>query len=239
MWKRYSKTIPEQSCVANSRFFFNYRNGGTAECSQWSGQSFDLLPRRPEPGQHHLRPSDADFGLYRSGVCRSQLSSFWDCSALYDFLLWTTRSSWSRWVCTCQRVSASLVPCLPDRIQRLARGPGSNFIAYYDSIYWWFVFFVQTQIAHRDIEYLWLLVQKFSLVYCLQEVIWALVRTDVANIPGFDILQYGILRFKQYHRNKYQIMSMQIIWSYIILYFLLMLCVQYTYMTKVEREKFF
>jgi hypothetical protein len=55
------------------------------------------------------------------------------------------------------------------------------------------------------------LVQKFSLVYLLQEIIWSLVRRDSACIPGFDILQYGVQRFQQYHRNKYNVLSMKIV----------------------------
>ncbi len=53
-------------------------------------------------------------------------------------------------------------------------------------------------------------IQKFSLVFCLQEIIWALVRVENLTIPGFDILQYGALRFKQYHRNKYHILQLNL-----------------------------
>lgn len=54
--------------------------------------------------------------------------------------------------------------------------------------------------------------QKFSLVYCLQEIIWSLIRRDTADtIPGYDVIQYAVLRYKQYHRNKYNILSMKII----------------------------
>ena len=71
--------------------------------------------------------------------------------------------------------------------------------------------------------------QKFTLVFCLQEVVWSLVNAEKASEfeyvskdyfsqtptsetdekPTF-MLDYGIARFQQYHRNKYNILSMQI-----------------------------
>ncbi len=55
-------------------------------------------------------------------------------------------------------------------------------------------------------------VQKFSLVFCLQEIVWSLVRVaaDESATSGFDALQYGVNRFQQYHRNKYNILTLYI-----------------------------
>ncbi len=66
----------------------------------------------------------------------------------------------------------------------------------------------ENQVKPEEVERLWVAVQKFSLVFCLQEIIWSLVRADNLAIPGFDILEYGALRFKQYHRNKYHILQL-------------------------------
>ncbi len=45
-------------------------------------------------------------------------------------------------------------------------------------------------------------------LYCV--ICRALVRVENLTIPGFDILQYGALRFKQYHRNKYHILQLKV-----------------------------
>ena len=64
-------------------------------------------------------------------------------------------------------------------------------------------------ISKLEVESLWLLVQKFSLVFCLQEIIWSLVRVEkMAQIPGFDAIEYAVLRYQQYHRNKFSVLNM-------------------------------
>ncbi|TRY78738.1 hypothetical protein TCAL_13461 [Tigriopus californicus] len=63
------------------------------------------------------------------------------------------------------------------------------------------------QVSPNEVESLLDNVQKFVLVVLLQEVVWALTRLDTFYYPDFDLLQYGILRFKQYHRNKYNILN--------------------------------
>ena len=64
-------------------------------------------------------------------------------------------------------------------------------------------------ISQLEVESLWLLVQKFSLVFCLQEIIWSLVRVEkMAQIPGFDAIEYAVLRYQQYHRNKFSVLNM-------------------------------
>jgi len=49
---------------------------------------------------------------------------------------------------------------------------------------------------------LWVAVQKFSLVFCLREIMRALEEADQESV------EYGVLRFKQYHRNKFHILQM-------------------------------
>ena len=77
------------------------------------------------------------------------------------------------------------------------------------------------QVTIGEVQDLFSLVQRFMLVYCLQEVVWSLVKSDRMNqeseqnhgkqseTPAF-ILDYGIARFQQYHRNKYNILTMNI-----------------------------
>lgn len=59
-------------------------------------------------------------------------------------------------------------------------------------------------------ESLYRSVQKFGLVFCLQEIVWSLTRVDKTSIDGFDILEYGVRRFQQYHRNKYNVLAVNI-----------------------------
>ena len=65
-----------------------------------------------------------------------------------------------------------------------------------------------------DVENLHNLVQKFALVFLLQEIIWSLIKVeDPSNQKSraeFDILGYGIKRFQQYKKSKYNIVSMRI-----------------------------
>ena len=65
------------------------------------------------------------------------------------------------------------------------------------------------KVGEKEVERLYKDVQKFSLVFCLQEIIWSLVKLE-SNLYDFDTLQYGILRYQQYHRNKYNILSFSI-----------------------------
>jgi hypothetical protein len=62
-----------------------------------------------------------------------------------------------------------------------------------------------------------MLVQKFALVFMLQEIIWSLIKVEDSNYIGgqrpttdFDILGYGIKRYEQFRKNKYNILSMNI-----------------------------
>ena len=70
--------------------------------------------------------------------------------------------------------------------------------------------------ATDELERLYSSVQKFCLVYCLQEVIWSLVTVESSTaarldeLNTFDVLEYGIKRFQQYHRNKYNVLSLNI-----------------------------
>ena len=56
--------------------------------------------------------------------------------------------------------------------------------------------------------------QKFALVFLLQEIIWSLIKvedgTNQKSKTEFDILGYGIKRFQQYKKSKYNIVSMSI-----------------------------
>ena len=79
-----------------------------------------------------------------------------------------------------------------------------------------------SQVSPGEVDHLWLMVQRFSLVFLLQEIIWTQVRLEeeekdrksagdtpsLSAIPGFDVLQYGVQRYKQYHRNKYNILTL-------------------------------
>ena len=57
------------------------------------------------------------------------------------------------------------------------------------------------------------LVSKFTLVFLLQEIIWTLtqINEDKVFMPDFDVVQYGVQRFKQYHRNKYNILHNMVV----------------------------
>ena len=63
-------------------------------------------------------------------------------------------------------------------------------------------------------ENLHTLVQKFALVFLLQEIIWSLIKVEDATNQKtqaeFDILGYGIKRFQQYKKSKYNIVSLRI-----------------------------
>lgn len=67
-----------------------------------------------------------------------------------------------------------------------------------------------------EIERMYSLVQRFSLVFLLQEIIWSLINVENENTSchttssDFDILGYGIRRYQQYRRNKYNILSLNI-----------------------------
>jgi len=54
-------------------------------------------------------------------------------------------------------------------------------------------------VPQEEVADVWIAVQKFSLVFCLHEIVAALIESDS---------EYGILRFKQYHRNKVHILQM-------------------------------
>ena len=59
-----------------------------------------------------------------------------------------------------------------------------------------------------------MLVQKFALVFLLQEMIWSLIKVEDPKHPrppsDFDVLGYGIKRYHQFKKSKYNILSMNI-----------------------------
>ncbi|CAB4065692.1 ETNK [Lepeophtheirus salmonis] len=64
------------------------------------------------------------------------------------------------------------------------------------------------KVSSLDMEELMREVQEFSLLFCLQEVIWSLTQHQSLKRNHFDTLQYGIQRYQQYIRNKYNIASL-------------------------------
>ncbi len=72
------------------------------------------------------------------------------------------------------------------------------------------------QISLEEIDKLYMMVQKFALVFMLQEIIWSLIKVEDssnlgAKIPeDFDILGYGVKRYQQYRKAKYNILSLNI-----------------------------
>lgn len=57
------------------------------------------------------------------------------------------------------------------------------------------------------------MIQKFALVFMLQEIIWSLIKVEDPSSRtsvDFDILGYGIKRYQQYKKAKYNILSLKI-----------------------------
>lgn len=66
-----------------------------------------------------------------------------------------------------------------------------------------------------EIESLYQMIQKFALVFMLQEIIWSLIKVEDPSYrrqrtTDFDILGYGIKRYQQYKKAKYNILSLKI-----------------------------
>ena len=70
------------------------------------------------------------------------------------------------------------------------------------------------KVDQSEVERLYLLVQKFALVFLLQEIIWSLIKVEDYKNPRpsseFDILGYGIKRYEQYKKSKINILSVNI-----------------------------